>query len=127
MKFVAAKNHFVTHHLCAVKKLLAVLFLYYGIANAQSKLPPFYSEESSAWADSIMEKISLEEKIGQLFMAAAWSNKDTNHTNSIRELIGRNHIGGLIFFQGGPVREALLTNAYQKVSSVPLLIGMDAE
>src|SRR6185436_15254483 len=36
-------------------------------------------------------------------------------------------VGGLIFFQGGPVREALLTNKYQQMSKVPLMIGMDAE
>src|SRR5258705_9020920 len=93
---------------------------------AQEK-PPFYNYASSAWADSILSKISLDEKIGQLFMAAAWSDKDSTHTNSIREQITKFHIGGLIFFQGGPVRQAVLTNEYQQLSKIPLLIGMDAE
>src|SRR5258706_14905947 len=93
---------------------------------AQEKTP-FYTYPASVWADSILSKISLDEKISQLFMAAAWSDKDTVHTNCIREQIINNHIGGLIFFQAGPVRQALLTNEYQRLSRVPLLIGMDAE
>ncbi|HEY6162223.1 MAG TPA: glycoside hydrolase family 3 N-terminal domain-containing protein, partial [Bacteroidia bacterium] len=43
------------------------------------------------------------------------------------ELIKKNKIGGLIFFQGGPVREAKLTNLYQSISKVPLLISIDGE
>ncbi|HLG35937.1 MAG TPA: glycoside hydrolase family 3 N-terminal domain-containing protein, partial [Bacteroidia bacterium] len=106
---------------------IIIVILLFIPAFAQQKNPPFYSGAASAWADSILKKISLEEKIGQLFMAAAWSNLDTSHTNRIREQITNNHVGGLIFFQGGPVRQALLTNEYQKLSAVPLLIGMDAE
>jgi beta-glucosidase-like glycosyl hydrolase/CubicO group peptidase (beta-lactamase class C family) len=104
-----------------------IAFLISGSSFAQQKSPPFYSNEAAAWADSVLKKISLEEKIGQLFMAAAWSNLDTSHTNRIREQITNNHIGGLIFFQGGPVRQALLTNEYQNLSRIPMLIGMDAE
>ncbi|MDY6800525.1 MAG: glycoside hydrolase family 3 N-terminal domain-containing protein, partial [Bacteroidota bacterium] len=36
-------------------------------------------------------------------------------------------IGGLIFFQGGPVRQAKLTNDYQSVADIPLLIAIDGE
>ena len=60
-------------------------------------------------------------------MIAAWSNKDSAHIKQLEWLISMHGIGGLIFFQGGPVREALLTNYYQSMSRVPLLIGMDAE
>src|SRR5580700_3194443 len=60
-------------------------------------------------------------------MVAAYSNRDKRHVNEIKKLIKIQHIGGLIFFQGGPVREAKLTNEYQRMSKVPLLISMDAE
>ncbi len=79
------------------------------------------------WVDSIYNSMSLDEKIGQLFMVAAYSNKDTIHTNSIEKLIKNNKIGGLIFFQGGPYRQAKLTNKYQSLSKIPLFIGIDAE
>ena len=89
--------------------------------------PPFQTKEAERWADSVMSKLTRHERIAQLIMVAAWSNKDTTHINEIRKLITNWGIGGIIFFQGGPVRQALLTNDYQRLSKVPLMIGMDAE
>ena len=60
-------------------------------------------------------------------MVAAYSNKNEAHNKSIDDLISKYKIGGLIFFQGGPVRQANLTNRYQAQSKVPLFIGIDAE
>ncbi len=89
--------------------------------------PAFLSDEKSKWVDSIMKKLTPDERIGQLFMVAAFSNKDAKHVTEITNLIKLNKIGGLIFMQGGPVRQASLTNKYQKLSKVPLMIAMDAE
>ena len=89
--------------------------------------PGFLSNEKSMWVDSIMKKLTPDERIGQLFMVAAYSNKDAKHVAEITSMIRLNHIGGLIFMQGGPARQATLTNKYQKLSKVPLLIAMDAE
>ncbi len=88
---------------------------------------PVFETGKTAWADSVLHSLTLEEKIGQLFMVAAYSNKDEKHYTYIENLIKKYHIGGLIFFQGGPVRQAVLTNRYQKAAKVPLLIAMDAE
>ncbi|MFZ4106255.1 glycoside hydrolase family 3 N-terminal domain-containing protein [Flavobacterium sp.] len=85
------------------------------------------SEPETKWVDSIYTQMTFEEKLGQLFMVAAYSNKDTMHINSIDKLIKENKIGGLIFFQGGPGRQANLTNRFQSKSKVPLFIGIDAE
>lgn len=85
------------------------------------------SEPETKWVDSIYAQMTFEEKVGQLFMVAAYSNKDTVHVNSIDKLIKENKIGGLIFFQGGPGRQANLTNRFQSKSKVPLFIGIDAE
>lgn len=79
------------------------------------------------WVDSVYQSLSLEEKIGQLFMVAAYSNKSETEHLKIEELITKHHIGGLIFFQGGPYRQAKLTNRFQNKAKVPLLIGIDAE
>lgn len=89
--------------------------------------PPFLADEKSKWVDSLMQKLTPDERIGQLFMVAAWSNKNAAHTTEITNLIKNQKIGGLIFMQGGPVRQAKLTNQYQKISKVPLMIAMDAE
>jgi beta-glucosidase-like glycosyl hydrolase/CubicO group peptidase (beta-lactamase class C family) len=85
------------------------------------------TDAENKWVDSIYSQMTFEEKVGQLFMVAAYSNKDTVHFNSIDKLIKENKIGGLIFFQGGPVRQANLTNRFQAKSKVPLFIGIDAE
>jgi len=90
---------------------------------------PFFeeSDKESKWVDSIYNQMTFDEKVGQLFMVAAYSNKDSIHVNSIDKLIKESKIGGLIFFQGGPVRQANLTNRYQSKSKLPLFIGIDAE
>ncbi|SHI89695.1 glycoside hydrolase family 3 N-terminal domain-containing protein [Flavobacterium terrae] len=85
------------------------------------------SPAEKKWVDSVYSTLSFEEKIGQLFMVAAYSNKDTVHFNAIDKLVKNYKIGGLIFFQGGPVRQAKLTNRFQSNSKVPLFIGNDAE
>jgi len=79
------------------------------------------------WVDLVMKKLSLDEQIAQLFMVAAYSNKDQDHIDEIAHLVEKNKIGGLIFFQGGPVRQAKLTNYYQSISEIPLLIAIDGE
>jgi beta-glucosidase-like glycosyl hydrolase/CubicO group peptidase (beta-lactamase class C family) len=90
---------------------------------------PFFAESDNEekWVDSVYNQMSFDEKVGQLFMVAAYSNKDSIHVNSIDKLIKESKIGGLIFFQGGPVRQANLTNRYQSKSKLPLFIGIDAE
>lgn len=89
--------------------------------------PPFYQYVESPWVDSVLASMSIEEKIGQLFMVAAYSNKDERHFSKIDKLIKEQHIGGLIFFQGGAAREIDLTNRYQAQSKFPLLIAGDWE
>jgi beta-glucosidase-like glycosyl hydrolase/CubicO group peptidase (beta-lactamase class C family) len=79
------------------------------------------------WVDSVFNSMTFEDGIGQLFMVAAYSNRDNKHREDLAKLIKEQHIGGLIFFQGGPVRQAHLTNYYQSISDAPLFIAMDAE
>ncbi|MBA3704990.1 MAG: serine hydrolase, partial [Bacteroidetes bacterium] len=88
--------------------------------------PPFYMSNTH-WADSVFKTLSPEERIAQLFMVAAYSNKDKTHVKEIKKLVDDYKIGGLIFFQGGPIRQAMLTNDYQSCSKVPLFISIDAE
>ncbi len=88
--------------------------------------PPFLSP-FTPWADSVFASLSPDERIAQLFMVAAFSNKGDEHVREISDLVKTSKIGGLIFFQGGPIRQARLTNKYQEMADVPLMIAMDAE
>lgn len=79
------------------------------------------------WVDSLLNTMSLDEKIGQLFMVQAYSNKEQANTDEINKLITNYHIGGLIFMQGTPSSQVNLYNDYQAKSKFPLLIGFDGE
>jgi len=96
------------------------------VKKTSSVKPPFYSV-NKYWADSVMNAMTPDERIAQLFMVAAYSNRDELHEKEITGLIEKYKIGGLIFFQGGPVRQARMTNNLQSKSQTPLLIAMDAE
>ncbi|MCZ6520106.1 MAG: glycoside hydrolase family 3 C-terminal domain-containing protein, partial [Bacteroidetes bacterium] len=89
--------------------------------------PPVFNSRGNHWVDSVFRSMSAVERIGQLFMAAAYSNRGKDHQTEIIDLIEKYNIGGLVFFQGGPVRQAKLTNLYQSKAKVPLLLAMDAE
>ncbi|HEU0136759.1 MAG TPA: glycoside hydrolase family 3 N-terminal domain-containing protein, partial [Flavobacterium sp.] len=108
--------------------LLAIIFIS-QFATAQLSTHNVEVERSneSVWVDSIYNSMSFDQRIGQLFMLAAYSNKDAAHTNAVEKIIRDYHIGGLLFLQGGPGRQARLTNRYQAASKIPLFIGIDAE
>jgi len=74
-----------------------------------------------------MKTLTPDQRVAQLFMVAAYSNRKRIDEDSITTQIQRYGIGGLIFFQGGPVRQSRLLNRYQSQSKVPLLVAMDAE
>ncbi|GAB3288298.1 glycoside hydrolase family 3 N-terminal domain-containing protein [Hymenobacter tenuis] len=79
------------------------------------------------WVDSVFNSLTPDQRLGQLFMVAAYSNKDRKHVQYTEFLIKNYNIGGLMFLQGGPRRQANLTNRYQAAAKVPLLVAMDAE
>jgi len=79
------------------------------------------------WTDSVFQSLTPDERIAQLIMIRAHSNLGREHVNAVIKDINDNKVGGVIFFQGGPVRQANLTNYYQSISKVPLLVGIDGE
>ena len=95
--------------------------------KAQQDSPLYKDSIQMKWVNEKYDSMSLEEKVGQLFIVAAYSNRDVVHENEIQTLIEKEHIGGLIFMQDQAVHQIELTNKFQSVSKIPLLIGMDAE
>ncbi len=86
-----------------------------------------YTENQKKWVDSVFHTLTLDQKIGQLFMVRAYSKKNKKETQAILELIKKHQIGGLCFFQGNPEEQVRVTNLYQQKSNIPLLIAIDAE
>ncbi|KAA9338734.1 serine hydrolase [Hymenobacter busanensis] len=89
--------------------------------------PPFAKYLNSPWVDSVMRTLTPDQRVAQLFMVAAYSNRQRIDEDSVARLVQQYGVGGLIFFQGGPVRQAKLLNRYQAQAKVPLLVAMDAE
>lgn len=79
------------------------------------------------WVDKTYQSLSQDEKLGQLFIVALYTNKDENHINQVRNIVTNDKIGGLILMQDDAAREINLVNEFQQKSKVPLMIGMDAE
>ncbi len=83
--------------------------------------------EAISWADSVLSTLTLEEKVGQLFMVEAYSNKNADHEQEVLSFIREQKVGGVIFFQGGPERQQRMNAGFQKNARVPLMIGIDGE
>ncbi len=98
----------------------------FGYAHDKKNVDP-KAAARRAWVDSVYDKLTEQERIGQLFMVAAYSGGKNYNEEAITNMIANHQIGGLIFMQGGPGRQANLTNKYQRMAQVPLLISMDAE
>lgn len=104
---------------------IAAVMLLSGHAEAQR----FYEKTRDAerWVKKKFRKLSKDERIAQLMIIRAHSNLGPEHVAEVTELIKKYNVGGLCFFQGGPVRQALLTNMYQSMAKTPLLISIDGE
>ncbi len=112
----------------ALLTALGVLFIAGNVSGQRNK--PKQVDNAAArnhWVDSVYDKLTQEERIGQLFMVAAYSGGKNYNEEQVTKLINDHQVGGLIFMQGGPIRQAMLTNRYQQTAQVPLLIAMDAE
>src|SRR5687767_534438 len=79
------------------------------------------------WVDSVMSSLSPQEKISQLMVIRAHSNLGADHVTGVTNEIKKYNVGALCFFQGGPVRQANLTNYYQSIAKTPLMITIDGE
>lgn len=86
-----------------------------------------HTPEADKWVRKQFRKLSKDQRIAQLMIIRAHSNLGADHVKEVTDLIKRYNVGGLCFFQGGPVRQANLTNQYQKIAKTPLMIAIDGE
>ncbi|RED49524.1 glycoside hydrolase family 3 N-terminal domain-containing protein [Seonamhaeicola aphaedonensis] len=109
--------------------IIVLFFVFYNLQGQSTQNPLLSSDVKSQkkWVDSVYNSLSLKEKVGQLYMVQVMSNQDAATKNKIVKLIRNQHIGGIIYSNGGPIKQAKLNNELQSISKIPLLIGMDAE
>lgn len=88
------------------------------------KAKPFYlDDEAIAWVNNTKESMTLEEKLGQLFVPVGYSGDPEVLDNTMLRL----HVGG-IMYRCGDAEEMQATHRYlQENSKIPLLIGANLE
>ncbi|MDR6529087.1 beta-glucosidase-like glycosyl hydrolase [Chryseobacterium rhizosphaerae] len=84
-------------------------------------------KKAQQWVEKTYKNLSQDEKLGQLFIVALYTNKGEDYINQVRNIVTADKIGGLILMQDDAAREINLVNEFQQKSKVPLMIGMDAE
>lgn len=83
--------------------------------------------DPGTWVDSVLNSLSTDQRIAQLLMIRAYSNRDAQYLTDLVALVAEVNPGGVCFFQGGPVRQAQVTNVLQAAAQTPLLVALDAE
>ena len=109
-----------------------LVFIFGCVGYLQAQLSPKnitkdLDKKAVKYADSLYAKLSMDERIGQLYIVALYTNKDQNHISGVRKLVEQERIGGIILMQDDAEQEIALVNEFQKKSRVPMLFGMDAE
>ena len=95
-----------------------------GILTSQTLLTNLSDEDS--WVDSTLKSMTMEQRVAQLiFVRANYPNQP--YFSNIDTLINSYNIGGVVFFKGNPINQALQTNHWNSISKVPLMIAIDAE
>ena len=121
-----------------MRKLTILLLVTACITAAFAAIHPSSEKDSSFvaaedapspsdWVEEQLSGMTLEQKVAQLIMIEAYSNRGPEHKAEISSIIEKYGIGGIMFKQGGPVVQAQLTNHFQSISTVPMLIALDAE
>jgi beta-N-acetylhexosaminidase len=110
-----------------MKKTLLVILLGCSLLSSKAQRFSEKTESSEAWVNAQFNKLTPEERIAQLMIIRAHSNLGEAHVKEVTDLVTKFNVGGLCFFQGGPIRQAVLTNAYQSLAKTPLMIAIDGE
>ncbi|MBS1788182.1 MAG: hypothetical protein JST85_10690 [Acidobacteria bacterium] len=117
-----------------VALLILVALCSSAAVSAQSgKYQPFdrkLSKKDEAWVRKTLKSMTLEEKIGQMFMADAnvvfW-NRESEEFKKLRHQIVDNKVGGVLVFRSEVLATALSANRWQELAKIPLLISADLE
>lgn len=110
--------------------IYVVIFFVFNPLKAQYTPKDFSKEQlkkAHEWVEKTYNSLSQDEKLGQLFIVALYTNKGEDYITQVRNIVEKEQIGGLILMQDDAAREISLLNEFQSKSKVPLLVGMDAE
>lgn len=79
------------------------------------------------WVDSVMDRLSFKEKVGQLFIYTIAPVDTKRNLELLREAVDTYKVGGLLFSGGKLQDQVNLTNRAQRQAKVPVMITFDGE
>ena len=115
------------------KKICVMLLGWLVMASAFGQIPTILSkgkadsQECKDWVEGRLEKMTLKEKIGQLFIHTVTLQDTEVNRKNIRNAVKEYKVGGLLFGNGQLVNQVNLTNFAQELSEIPLMITFDGE
>jgi len=119
--------------------LLAMAAFAHAKDELQTPGPVHLDKKGEKWARESLKKMSLEQKIGQMFMIwsqARFLNVDSPEYVRLRETMHKYHLGGFglsvgfedgLLYKNEPLEAATVTNQLQKDSEFPLIFAADWE
>lgn len=107
--------------------LLCLAAHFFTYAAEPSLLRRADTDAGRRWVDSVYNTLSPRDRIAQLFVPVVNPVSGEMSRNSIKLLVGSNHVGGLLFSAGTIAQFADMTSYAQSLSSVPLLMTLDGE
>ena len=114
-----------------IKNIFTYLFiLIFANLSAQyfpKNAPKNLEQKAEKYADSLYQQLSLDEKIGQLYIVALYNNRGEEEIQKTRNLVEKEKIGGLILMQDNAEKHIQLLNEFQGKSKVKMMIGIDGE
>ncbi len=113
-----------------MRNFYLLLFFVLCTLGARAQRHPLVAADSlgqALWVQSLLPDLSLEQKVGQLFMIQVPSGASEARLGEIENWVAEGKIGGLIFSKAEPQRVRELIVRFQKAANIPLLIAIDAE
>lgn len=115
-----------------MRRIYYILFLsWLSVVSSFAQEPALFRKADEKamdhWVDSVLNSMSDDEKIGQLFMVVADVKTTNQNVQKLIRYVNEVKIGGVLFHKGNPSDQAYLTNKMQSLAKVPLFVALDGE
>lgn len=110
--------------------ILLVFSLLAGCAPAPQTVSIQEVPPTDDWVEETLERLSLEEKVGQLVFPKVYgnfTNTQSEEWKRLTALVSALKVGGFVVYAGDVFETAIIINKLQELADVPLLISADFE
>ncbi len=107
-----------------IRKVLSTFLLLFLAANSQSQT---LNDRENVWVDSVYKSLTLDQRLGQLFIFPTHGNGNDTHVNAIKNIIDRYTLGGIHFLDGAPKSVVQKVKYLQQQTELPLITSIDVD